>query len=84
MRPQNVLLLKDKLNLNHLMRSRTGLWPGRLFFQRIINQNIVPAYYKKKMDKYLKISILYDIFCCIETGCLYIVYTLMKRKIYER
>ena len=27
-----------------------------------------------KMDKYLKISILYDIFCCIETGCLYMVY----------
>lgn len=26
------------------------------------------------MDKYLKISILYDIFCCIETGCLYMVY----------
>jgi hypothetical protein len=23
--------LKDKLNLNHVMRSRTGLWPGRLF-----------------------------------------------------
>ena len=32
LRPQNILLLKDKLNLNHLMRSRTGLWPGRLFF----------------------------------------------------
>ena len=31
LRPQNILLLKDKLNLNHLMRSRTGLWPGRLF-----------------------------------------------------
>ena len=30
MRPQNILLLKDKLNLNHFMRSRTGLWPGRL------------------------------------------------------
>ena len=37
-----------------------------------------------KMDRYLKISILYDIFCCIKTGCLYMVYTLMKRKIYER
>ena len=32
LRPQSILLLKDKLNLNHLMRSRTGLWPGRLFF----------------------------------------------------
>ena len=31
LRPQSILLLKDKLNLNHLMRSRTGLWPGRLF-----------------------------------------------------
>lgn len=37
-----------------------------------------------KMDKYLKISILYDIFCCIETGCLYMVYILMKGKSYER
>ena len=37
-----------------------------------------------KMDKYLKISILYDIFCCIETGYLYMVYILMKRKGYER
>ena len=36
------------------------------------------------MDKYLKISILYDIFCCIETGCLYMVYILMKGKSYER
>lgn len=26
-----------------------------------------------KMDRYLKISILYDIFCCIKTGCLYMV-----------
>ena len=31
LRPQSILLLKDKLNLNHVMRSRTGLWPGRLF-----------------------------------------------------
>ncbi len=30
LRPQSILLLKDKLNLNHLMRSRRGLWPGRL------------------------------------------------------
>lgn len=26
------------------------------------------------MDRYLKISILYDIFCCIKTGYLYMVY----------
>lgn len=26
-----------------------------------------------KMDKYLKISILYDIFCCIKADCLYMV-----------
>ena len=31
MRPQSILLLKDKLKLNYFMRSRTGLWPGRLF-----------------------------------------------------
>ena len=28
LRPQSILLLKDKLNLNHLMRSRTGLCLG--------------------------------------------------------
>ena len=39
---------------------------------------------KNKKDKYLKNTGLYDIFCCIKTGCLYMVYTLMKRKIYER
>ena len=27
---------------------------------------------------------IYDIFCCIETGCLYMVYILMKGKSYER
>ena len=31
LRPQSILLLKDKLNLNHVMRSRTGLWPGATF-----------------------------------------------------
>ena len=36
MRPQSILLLKDKLNLNHLMRSRTGLWPGRLFKLKLL------------------------------------------------
>lgn len=25
------------------------------------------------MDKYLKISILYDIFCCMKTDCLYMM-----------
>ena len=36
MRPQSILLLKDKLNLNHVMRSRTGLWPGRLFKLKLL------------------------------------------------
>jgi HSP20 family protein len=36
LRPQSILLLKDKLNLNHLMRSRTGLWPGRLFKVKLL------------------------------------------------
>ena len=36
LRPQSILLLKDKLNLNHLMRSRTGLWPGRLFKLKLL------------------------------------------------
>lgn len=31
LRPQSILLLKDKLNLNHVMRSRTGHRPVRLF-----------------------------------------------------
>ena len=36
LRPQSILLLKDKLNLNHVMRSRTGLWPGRLFKLKLL------------------------------------------------
>ena len=35
-------------------------------------------------EKYLKNTGLYDIFCCIKTGYLYMVYILMKRKGYER
>ena len=37
-----------------------------------------------KREKYLKNTGLYDIFCYIETGCLYMVYILMKGKSYER
>ena len=36
MRPQNILLLKDKLNLSYFMRSRTGLWPGWLFKLKLL------------------------------------------------
>lgn len=31
MRPQNILLLKDNQNLNHLKKSRLDLWSGRVF-----------------------------------------------------
>ena len=43
MRPQSILLLKDKLNLNHVMRSRTGLWPGRLFKLKIQRSSMMFA-----------------------------------------
>ena len=37
-----------------------------------------------KREKYLKNTGLYDIFCCIETGCLYMVIYIDEETSYEK